>query len=212
MHTKATLWGAWTAVPSSCCVKHIVQMQDGTFIALAGNGNIMTLDSLGSTYVTLPNLDPKLVVKSIAVPGAGVLALGDHQCTAARAVAAKVHVCVARMWGGAGRPVKEMHLLVAAAVLCLPLSHAATPGQPLACLCHMPDAHKTRLASIESCKLNARSRHLPGACREDDHRQDPSQDAAGQQGQSAAAHQSSSINKASTGKPAACQQARALRA
>ena len=49
-------------------------MLDGTFIGLASNGNLMTLDSLGSSYVTLPNLDPSLVVKSIAVPGAGGLA------------------------------------------------------------------------------------------------------------------------------------------
>jgi hypothetical protein len=184
VHTKATLWGAWTAVPSSCCVKHIVQMQDGTFIALAGNGNIMTLDSLGSTYVTLPNLDPKLVVKSIAVPGAGAWALGSWHPSvhSSSSSSCKGALCVCGTCVGRRRAAVEGD--APASGCCSPVLATVTGSDLRAAsglfVRHMPDAHKTRLALIESCKLNAHSRHLPGACREDDHRQDPGQDAAGQ--------------------------------
>jgi hypothetical protein len=71
VHSKATLFGPWTAIPNTSCIKHIAQMLDGPFVVLAGNGTLMTAASLGDPYVLVPNLDPTLVVQSITVPAAG---------------------------------------------------------------------------------------------------------------------------------------------
>jgi hypothetical protein len=50
---------------------HMVQLTDGSFIGLATNGTLYSKATLDAPFVALPNLDPKFVVRSMAVPGAG---------------------------------------------------------------------------------------------------------------------------------------------
>jgi hypothetical protein len=68
---KATLWGAWTAVPNSCCMQHMAQLTDSSFLGLSTNGTLYYKPTLDDPFVAYRNLDPKFIVKSIAVPGAG---------------------------------------------------------------------------------------------------------------------------------------------